>query len=114
MTLTYYHNPRCSTSRKGLELLRARGIEPLIVEYLKTPPSRDAWQALIEKSGLPVRDFLRRKEDLYQTLKLEHADDTACLDALAAHPVLLNRPVAESASQVRIGRPPENILELLD
>lgn len=112
--ITYYHNPRCSTSRKGLELLRTRGIEPTIIDYLKNPPSREHWQALIAKSGLPVDDFLRRKEDLYKTLKLDQADDATRLDALAAHPILLNRPVGENATRVRIGRPPENLLELLE
>lgn len=116
MTLTYYHNPRCSTSRNGLALLRERGIEPVIIEYLKTPPSHDTLAALIKKSGLPVREFLRIKEALYQQLGLDHPalDDSALIDALAAHPQLLQRPIAESANAVRIGRPAERVLELVE
>lgn len=114
MDIIYYHNPRCSTSRKGLELLRAHGVEPKIIEYLKNPPTRAELQNIIAKSGLPIRDFLRRKETIYQELQLDNADDTALLDALTAHPVLLERPLAATTHSARVGRPPERLLELLE
>lgn len=115
MPITLYHNPRCSTSRNALALLRERGIEPEIIEYLKTPLSRDELAALVAKSGLAVRDFLRSKEALYRELDLDNParSDAELLDALAAHPILLNRPVASSENAVRIGRPAERVLELL-
>ena len=114
MTITLYHNPRCSTSRSALALLREHGVEPHIIDYLQTPLSRGALAALIARSGLPVRDFLRRKEALYSELQLDTQDDEALLDALAAHPQLFNRPVASSERGVRIGRPAERVLELLE
>ena len=114
MTITLYHNPRCSTSRNALALLREHGVEPHIIDYLKTPLSRDALAALIARSGLPVRDFLRHKEALYDELRLDTQDDAALLDALVAHPQLFNRPVASSDKGVRIGRPAERVLDLLE
>ncbi len=114
MTITLYHNPRCSTSRNALALLREHGVEPHIIDYLKTPLSRDALAALIARSGLPVRDFLRHKEALYDELQLDTQDAAALLDALVAHPQLFNRPVASSDKGVRIGRPAERVLELLE
>lgn len=111
MHITLYHNPHCSTSRNALTLLRAHGVEPH--DYLQTPPSRAEWAALIARSGLPVRDFLREQEALYRELQLATRDDAALLDALTAHPQLLKRPVASSADAVRIGRPAERVLELL-
>ena len=113
MHITLYHNPHCSTSRSALALLRAHGVEPHIIDYLQTPPSRAEWAALIARSGLPVRDFLREQEALYRELQLDARDDAALLDALTAHPQLLKRPVASSADAVRIGRPAERVLELL-
>ena len=115
MTITLYHNPRCSTSRKALALLQAHGIEPVIIDYLKHPPSRAQWQTLIAASDLPAHAFLRPKEALYQELDLGNPARTPdeIMDALAAHPILLNRPVATNGHAVRIGRPPENILDLL-
>ena len=114
-TLTLYHNPRCSTSRQALTLLRERGIEPVIVEYLKTPPDRATLQGLVAASGLPLREFLRSKEVPYQVLNLGRADmsDDQLIEAVLAHPVLLQRPIAVTASGARIGRPPERVLELI-
>lgn len=114
-TLTLYHNPRCSTSRQALTLLRERGIEPVIVEYLKTPPDRATLQGLVAASGLPLREFLRSKEVPYQVLNLGRADmsDDQLIEAVLAHPVLLQRPIAVNDRGVRIGRPPERVLELI-
>ncbi|MEZ5665738.1 MAG: arsenate reductase (glutaredoxin) [Burkholderiaceae bacterium] len=114
-TLTLYHNPRCSTSRQALALLRERGTEPVIVEYLKTPPDRATLQALVKASGVPLREFLRSKEDPYKALDLGRpgVSDDELIDAVLSHPVLLQRPIAVTAAGVRIGRPPERVLELL-
>ena len=110
-----WHNPRCSKSREALALIRAAGIEPRIVEYLKTPPSRDEIKAVANKLGLSPAGLLRRKEAPFAELDLARdgiADD-AVLDAIAAHPVLIERPVVITAKGVRIGRPPEKIREVL-
>ncbi|HEY0303186.1 MAG TPA: arsenate reductase (glutaredoxin) [Rhizomicrobium sp.] len=121
MTVTIYHNPDCSNSRGALALLRERGIAPAIVEYLKAPPRRAELEVLAARlkagagSGWPgLRDgMLRTKEPVYAALKLEAADDAALLDAVAAHPVLLNRPIVVTAKGARLCRPPERVLEIL-
>ena len=113
-TVTLFHNPRCSTSRNALALLRERGIEPHIVDYLKTPPTREQWQALGQATGGPLHSLLRTKEALYGELSLgPSSSDAQILDALVAHPVLLNRPVVQTELGARVGRPIENILEVL-
>jgi len=114
MTITLYHNPRCSTSRSALALLREHGVEPHIIDYLQTPLSRDALAALIARRGPPGGHFPRRHRAPPSRLQLDTQDDAALLDALAAHPQLFNRPVASSDSGVRIGRPAERVLELLE
>jgi len=86
MTVTIYHNPKCGTSRGALEILRAHGIEPVIIEYLKTPLTRGEIVALVKKLDVKVRDIVRAKEPLYAELNLEQADDAALPDAMAAHP----------------------------
>lgn len=115
MTVTYYHNPNCSTSRNALALLREHGVEPVIVEYLKTPLSRAELADLLHKLDLPPRALIRTKGDLYAELGLadESLSDDALLDALAAHPALMERPVAVSEKGARIGRPMERVLEVL-
>lgn len=110
---TIYHNSRCSTSRKTLDLLRERGIEPVVVEYLKTPLTRPQLQALIAASGLTVREAIRSKEAIYEQLQLDAANDEALLNAMAAHPVLLNRPFVTTAKGTRLARPVEKVLEIL-
>jgi arsenate reductase (glutaredoxin) len=114
-SVTIYHNPNCGTSRNALALLRERGIEPKIVEYLKTPPTRAALKELIRRSGLSVRDFLRTKEKVYAELDLANPQWTEAqlLGFLAEHPALLNRPVVEAPKGVRPCRPAETALELL-
>jgi len=112
--VTIYHNPRCSKSRETLALLEANGIEPVIVRYLETPPDRETLQILLQKLGMSsVRQLMRTKEDLYKTLRLEEADEAQLLEALAAHPALLERPVVINGDRARIGRPPEAVLEIL-
>ena len=107
MPVTIYHLPRCSTSRNVLAEIRARGIEPEVVEYLKTPPSRDLLRRLAEDSGLGVRGLLRQKGTPYDDLGLGDASlsDDQLLDAIAAHPVLLNRPIVTGPKGTRLIRP---------
>ena len=114
-TITIYHNPACGTSRNVLGLIRNSGEEPTIIEYLKTPPGRDTLQALIAAMGVPVRDVLREKGTPYADLGLGDPDltDDQLLDAMMAHPVLINRPIVVSPKGVRLCRPSEAVLDLL-
>ncbi len=114
MTMTtIYHNPRCSTSRNTLERLRAAGREPEIIEYLKTPPSRDQLATLISDAGLTPREAVRVKEAVYAELGLDGASDAQLLDAMAAHPILINRPFVVTEKGTRLGRPIEAVDEIL-
>ncbi len=115
MSVTIYHNPACGTSRNVLGLIRNAGIEPVVIEYLKTPPGRDELAALIARMGVPVRDLLRRKGAPYDELGLDDpalADD-ALLDAMMAHPILINRPIVVTSLGVRLCRPSETVLGIL-
>lgn len=112
MKATIYHNPRCSKSREALAILNdAPGVEVEIVDYLKTPPSRDALSRLYARAGMTARDGLRTAEDAARPLK--GADDAAILDAMAANPILIERPLVETEKGVRLGRPPEKVREIL-
>lgn len=113
MTVTIYHNPACGTSRKTLALIREAGIEPVVIEYLKTPPGRARLLELIAATGQPVRAIVRTKESLFTELGLEAASDDALIDAMVAHPILMNRPVVVSGDVVRLCRPQELVLEIL-
>ncbi|EHI14409.1 arsenate reductase (glutaredoxin) [Mycolicibacterium thermoresistibile] len=108
-----YHNPRCSTSRKTLQLLRDNGIEPKVVEYLKTPPSRAEIAELIADAGIDVRTAVRRKEALYSELNLADASDDELLDALAEHPILIERPFVVTPKGTRLARPIDRVHEIL-
>ncbi|HKV18078.1 MAG TPA: arsenate reductase (glutaredoxin) [Mycobacterium sp.] len=108
-----YHNPRCTTSRKALELLRDNGIEPEIIQYLKTPPSREELVKLIADAGIDVRTAVRKREPLYNELNLDDADDDALLDALAEHPILIERPFVVTPRGTRLGRPLDSVREIL-
>ena len=112
--VTIYHNPNCGTSRNALALIRERGIQPTIVEYLKTPPTLAQLKALIQRSGLGARAFLRTREKLYAELDLANPKwtDTQLIAFLAEHPALLNRPIVETPKGIRPCRPAETILEL--
>ena len=115
MTVTIWHNPRCSKSRQTLALLRERGIEPEIVEYLKTPPAAGELEAVLEKLGMEPRDLMRRKEAAYREAGL---DDPALgrrqlVEAMAAQPVLIERPVVLAHGKAALGRPPESVLAIL-
>jgi arsenate reductase len=115
MSVTIYHNPVCGTSRKTLEAIRATGVEPQIIEYVKQPPSRAQLQALIAKAGISVRQAMRNKGDLYAELGLADASlsDEALLDAMMAHPVLIERPFVVTPKGVRLCRPSELVQEIL-
>jgi arsenate reductase len=113
--LTLYHNPRCSKSRQALQLLEDRGLTPTIVRYLETPPTSAQLRDVLAKLGIGARDLLRTGEDEYKALNL--ADTTLSEDQLiatmAANPKLIERPILIAGDKAVIGRPPENILELL-
>ena len=110
---TIFHNPRCSTSRNTLQMLREKGIEPTIVKYLDTPPSRDELASMISAAGLDVRQAIRVKESLYTELSLADATDDELLDAMVANPILIERPLVVTDLGVRLARPLQNILEIL-
>jgi len=113
--LTLYRNPRCSKSRGALELLEARGLTPTVVRYLETPLNAAQIKALLGKLGIGARQLLRSGEDEYKMLQLadESLSEAQLIDAIAAHPKLMERPILEVGDKAVIGRPPENILELL-
>jgi len=115
MKATIYHNPLCSTSRKTLEILKGAGAEVTINEYLKTPPGRDELRRLYDEAGMTPRDGLRAKEPLAEELGLNRPEvtDDEALDAMIAHPILINRPLVETEKGVRLCRPQEMVREIL-
>lgn len=115
MNVTIYHNPLCGTSRKTLEILRERGIDPTVVEYLKTPPDRAELARLYRRAGLNPRDGLRAKEPIAAELGLLRPDvsDDEILDAMTQHPILINRPLVETEKGVRLCRPQDVVGEIL-
>nr|WP_327537102.1 arsenate reductase (glutaredoxin) [uncultured Mycolicibacterium sp.] len=113
MAAVIYHNPRCSTSRKTLDLLRDNGIEPTVVEYLKTPPTRAELVTMISDAGIDVRTAVRKRESLYTELNLADATDDQLLDAMAAHPILIERPFVVTGKGTRLARPVDAVREIL-
>lgn len=113
MTVTIFHNPNCGTSRNVLALLKEKGLEPQVIKYLKTPLTRDELKTLIARMGVPVRDVVRWKEKLVTELNIADADDDALLDAMAAHPVLMNRPIVITPKGAKLCRPSETVAEIL-
>jgi len=113
--ITIYHNPACGTSRNTLGLIRNSGVEPEIVEYLKDPPSREELVGLIRRMGIPVRDLLRRRGTPYDELGLDDPalTDDRLIDAMMAHPILINRPIVVTPLGVKLCRPSEAVLDLL-
>ncbi|WP_374600420.1 arsenate reductase (glutaredoxin) [Niveibacterium sp.] len=113
--VTIYHNPACGTSRNTLAMIRNAGIEPEVVLYLQTPPSRDTLLALIRDSGLAVRDVIRQKGTPYEELGLADpaVSDDALIDAMLAHPILINRPIVVTPLGTRLCRPSELVLDIL-
>ncbi|MDA9502829.1 arsenate reductase (glutaredoxin) [Bradyrhizobium sp. CCBAU 11357] len=116
MTVTIYHNPACGTSRNTLAMIRQSGTEPAVIEYLKTPPSRDELKELIAAMGIPVRALLREKGTPYKELGLDDPkwSDDELLDVMIAHPILINRPIVVTPKGTRLCRPSEAVIDLLD
>lgn len=115
MDITIFHNARCGTSRNTLALIREAGHEPRVVDYLATPPAREELAQMIARAGLTVREALRSKESIYTELGLEDParDDAALLDAMLAHPILINRPFVATPKGVRLCRPAELVRDIL-
>ena len=113
MSSVIYHNPKCSTSRKTLDLLRDNGIEPEVIQYLKTPPSRAELVTMINDAGIDVRTAVRKRESLYAELNLADASDDELLDAMTEHPILIERPFVTTPKGTRLARPIDAVREIL-
>ena len=115
MSVTIYHNPRCSKSRQTLALLREKGIEPAIVEYLKTPPDAAALKQILGLLAMAPRDLMRKGEAAYKEGGLGDASksDEALIEAMVASPILIERPIVLANGKARLGRPPEQVLEIV-
>lgn len=113
--VTIYHNPRCSKSRQTLALLEAQGIEPTIIEYLENPPTAATLKTVLGQLGLSPRELMRKKESAYKENQLDNPDltDDALIQAMVDHPILIERPIVIANNKAAIGRPPENVLEIL-
>ena len=114
-SITIYHNPACGTSRNTLAAIRHAGVEPEVIEYLKTPPSKEKLAELIGAIGMPVREVLRRKESLYQELGLDDPKwtDDRLLEVMVQHPILINRPIVVTPRGTRLCRPADRVHEIL-
>jgi arsenate reductase len=115
MSVEIYHNPRCSKSRQTLQLLKDRGVEPQIVEYLKTPPDRATLERILDMLGLEPRDLMRKKEQEYKDNNLADPNLTRdqLIDAMLAHPKLIERPIVIKDGKAVLGRPPEQVQEII-
>ena len=115
MSVKIYHNPRCSKSRQTMAILEEEGIEPEVIEYLKTPPSEDEIREIITMLGIRPRDLMRRKEKIYKELELgdDSLPDDALIMAMASHPQLIERPIVIKDGKAAIGRPPKKVLDIL-
>ena len=115
MTVTIYHNPKCGTSRNTLAMIRQSGVEPVVIEYLKTPPSRERLVELLAAMNMPARDLLRQKGTPYGELGLDDQTLTEdqLIDAMLAHPILISRPIVATPKGVRLCRPSERALDIL-
>jgi arsenate reductase len=113
MTVTIYHNPRCSKSRQALALLEERGIKPQIIEYLKNPPTADELAAILKKMGRKPADILRAKDAQEAGINPAGMSDEALIKTLVAHPITIERPIVVSGNKAALGRPPEAVLSIL-
>lgn len=113
MALTIYHNPRCSKSRQTLELLHERGLKPEVIEYLKTPPTRNDLSKIVKMLGVSARDILRAKDAAAAGIDPEKLDDNALIEAMEKNPAIIERPIVVHDGKAALGRPPENVLEIL-
>jgi arsenate reductase len=116
MSVTIYHNPACGTSRNTLAMIRQSGVEPVVIEYLKTPPSRETLVELVKALGISVRALLREKGTPYKELGLDDPkwSDDELIDQMLAHPILINRPIVVTPKGTRLCRPSEAVIDLLD
>ena len=114
MTVTIYHNPRCSKSRQALELLRAKGVEPTIVEYLKTPPDAAELGRILKLMGKSPRDIVRKKEATEAGIDPSTMSDDALLQAMVRHPAVIERPIVVKGSKAALGRPPEAVIRVIE
>ncbi|NMN96602.1 arsenate reductase (glutaredoxin) [Antrihabitans stalactiti] len=112
-TATIYHNPRCNTSRTVLGMIRDAGIEPTVIKYLDTPPSRDGLRKLLDDAGLRPSQAIRRREPIFAELGLANADDDALIDAMVANPILIERPIVVTDKGTRLARPAATVSEIL-
>ncbi|MGB0747444.1 MAG: arsenate reductase (glutaredoxin) [Magnetospiraceae bacterium] len=112
MTVTIYHNPRCSKSRQTLQLLQENGVDPTIVAYLETPPSAAEFKAILGKLGLAAKQVMRKKEAKEEGIDLDQAED-ALIAAMVAHPRVIERPIVVKGDKAALGRPPESVLDIL-
>jgi arsenate reductase len=115
MTVTMYHNPRCSKSRQTLKLLQEKGVEPRIVEYLKTPPDAKTLKSILKKLGIEPRALMRRKEAPYKELNLADPalGEDALIESMVENPILIERPIVLANDKAALGRPPEKVLDIL-
>ena len=115
MSITIYHNPKCSKSRQTLELLKENDITPTVVEYLKTPPTAEALKAILGQLGMAPRDLMRKKEAVYAENELDNPSlsDDALIDFMIQHPILIERPIVLANGKAALGRPPEQVLDIL-
>ena len=115
MSVTIYHNPRCSKSRQTLNLLQERGIQPTIIEYLETPPSAKKLGEILVMLGLRPRELMRNKEDVYAASSLDNPNlsDDDLIEAMVKHPILIERPIILANDKATIGRPPEQVFEII-
>lgn len=113
MPVRIYHNPRCNTSRKTLALLREKGIEPEIVEYLKTPYTTAQLKVLLKQLGMPARALVRKKEAAAEGIDPAGMSENALIEAMAEHPIIVERPIVVSGDKAALGRPPEQALSVL-
>lgn len=114
MPVTIYHNPRCSKSRQTLKLIEEAGFEPRIIDYMQQPPSPDTLRELLAKLGLPASGLIRQNESAFRAMALAGADDETLIEAMSREPGIIQRPIVVSGSQARLGRPPEQVLEILE
>jgi len=115
MSVTIYHNPKCSKSRQTLELLSAKGITPTIIEYIKNPPTVEKLKEILSQLGIAPRDLMRKKEDIYKELELRilSLSDKDLIDLMIEHPILIERPIVIANGKAVLGRPPEQVLDIL-
>jgi len=113
MSVTIYHNPRCSKSRQTLELIREKGVEPEIVEYLETPPSAAELKDILSKLGMTAAQIVRKKEAKEEGIDVGALDNDALIEALVAHPRAIERPIVVKGAKAVMGRPPENVIDLV-